>query len=510
MEGLGAWVRENRNVYFGNAASQRDYRVQLRGSRAPILFGIYLFILIAVALNQYSGVASGETVSIVSAQYQLKNLYSTISVLLAGVVSLVAPALSATSVVIERQRQSLDLVFSAPVTPKYYLVGKMLSSYRYTWMILVLSLPVAAACVVLGGASWVDVLVLYLSLSLHGLVFTAIALLLSTLAPRPVSAIVWSYGAVIAYLFFTGILASLSMVAAFGTRSQEAPFFAAINPFVVSQVVNLHTTLMGVEVPVWTFMLVIAPLVTKLCLLGAGAVISPLPGKEVTGLRIHFLVYLGLISLNIGWTSGTTPSPESKLVWMLMFFAIVMPQISTFGVDGERRYRPNGWFDLRKTLSGTPAGSLPYILCFILAMWSLNVLGGLLGQGVRPTVSSLAYLGYIVGFWFFFWSIGRYISSLFVGLKAARALQFVAFIAIIGLPLPIFANLSMQGAWEASAKIWDFYILRPAFVDSPNVAASYGVLLLILGALLTASSERKIRLKLSPERISHERDLAST
>src|ERR1044072_9677517 len=112
--------------------------------------------------------------SMTDAQHPLKGFYNKIIYLLSTVMWLVAPALTATAIVSERQRKSLDLVFSAPVSPKYYLVGKMLSSYRYVWMLLVLSLPVTAACVVLGGAVWSEGLAAYGLLSLPGVIYTAI------------------------------------------------------------------------------------------------------------------------------------------------------------------------------------------------------------------------------------------------------------------------------------------------------------------------------------------------
>jgi hypothetical protein len=148
---------------MGNASSMRDFRVQLRGSRSVLLFGAYLLSLITIALLVYSSaIRNGTSVSIVEAQSSLQSFYATVIGLLGGMICLVTPALCATSILTERQRKSLDLVFSAPVSPKYYLVGKMLSSYRYIWMLLVLSLPVTAACVVLGGATWRDVLLGYL------------------------------------------------------------------------------------------------------------------------------------------------------------------------------------------------------------------------------------------------------------------------------------------------------------------------------------------------------------
>jgi len=63
----------------------------------------------------------------------------------------------ATTIVMERQRRSLDLVFSAPVAPPTTCRQRRLRCTAISDAADP-SLPVTAACVVLGGASWSDVL----------------------------------------------------------------------------------------------------------------------------------------------------------------------------------------------------------------------------------------------------------------------------------------------------------------------------------------------------------------
>ena len=237
-----AWLAENRDVYIGNATAVRDYRVQLRGNRSVMLFGIYLLILVGVAVFVYDG-ATGQSRTIYEAQQSLRDFYQLTMGLLGLAVIVVAPALTATTVVMERQRQSIDLIFSAPVSPKYYLVGKMISSFRYTWMLLVLALPVAAASVVLGGATWSDVLVAYFLLSMQGLIFTAFALLISSLVSKPVAAIIWSYALTFAYSMFALTMAEIadqSLRFSRGT-SGEASAAITLSPVTLNDAARTYT-----------------------------------------------------------------------------------------------------------------------------------------------------------------------------------------------------------------------------------------------------------------------------
>jgi len=508
----GEWLKRNKAVYFDNATSKRDYRVQLRGNRSVILFGVYLVTLIGVGLVVYNNSAHNDAMEVVEAQRQLTQFYDTIMMLLAGLVSLIAPALTATTVVIERQRRSFDLIFSAPVTPKYFLVGKMISSFRYTWMLLVLALPVTAACVVLGGASWSDVLVSYLLLSLNGLMMTAIALLMSTVAQKPVSAVIWSYVANIIFLWLTAALSATSIAGSFmmgGGRGKEAPFFSCLNPFTIQYTSNTYTLVGSTQVPNWFFAIILAGLVSKICLVAAGSLLSPRPAEEIRSLRLHALIYLVAFVLYSSWAVAASGSVgglvnaanESgrALTGLLIPLFVFMPFLSTFGVDSERRFWPNGNFKIRHTLDGTAAGGLPFTFLIIgtcaLATWA----GFHFGGSINLTGEFYAWLIYIVGFWLFFWAIGRYASSLFIGLRSARTIQFASFIFFVVLPVPFLAALTSSSADAGGGSLWDFYVLRPLFQEHTAASVTalvWGLLLILVGVLVAGSASVKTKRKM--------------
>ena len=164
-------------------------------------------------------------------------------------VALVAPVLAASSIIGEYQRQSIDLLFSSPVGPKYFLVGKLIASYRYVLLLLVLSLPVAAMCVVLGGATWKDVLSTYLLVSLHGLVYMAISVPIAVMTAKAVPAVMWSYLA--GFLYF--LVSLLTMIPAIGPGGivNSAPPLMGLSPTSSSNSGRLSTEIFGVSVPLW-------------------------------------------------------------------------------------------------------------------------------------------------------------------------------------------------------------------------------------------------------------------
>ncbi len=504
---MGGWLSNAIGCYFGNAAAVRDFRVQLRGNRAVILWTFYLLVLIGFTMLVYSGRSSGNHTSIVNAQSDLRNFYQSIMILLAVMINLIAPALTAGSIVMERQRRSLDLVFSAPVTVKYYLVGKMVSSYRYVWMLLVLSLPITSACVVLGGATWTDVLGAYIILSFNALIYTSIALLLSTLSRQPVSAVVWSYFASIIYSIFTSMMstASVAMSMSGMSRSLEAPFLVTLSPYFVVQAAPTFTRIYGYEVPNWILGGITAILFSKIMLLAAGSAMSGFGAKETISLRIHGIIYAALGSALIAYgslptmsivRSATVSTPAGRQAWtyamdlafgwMLVPLVVFIPFFTCYGADAERRFWADGSLRIRNMLIGTPSGGLPYTLTLVAAIYCGIVFTY---SQLNASWPSSAILFWALTFWAFMWSLGRLSSSFNMGLRAARSLHFTLMMTFIALPVPFF---SAMGAFSSSnAGIWDIYILRPLIgaEDNRQTAWVYGVLMLAATLIVTYIAE---------------------
>jgi hypothetical protein len=522
---VAAWVQENIATYTGNATAQRDFRVQLRGGRSVLLFSLYLGLLILVGMFVYSQTASLDEISVVEAQDRLRGFYEVIMMLLGATVILVAPALTATTVVLEKQRKSLDLVFSAPVLPKYYLVGKMISSFRYTWMLLVLALPVTATCVVLGGASWSDVLVSYILLSMHALMLTAAALLMSTLAPKPVSAIVWSYSIAIFYLVITSMFGAF---AAFGPTGRETPFLSALNPFFVTRVADTYTMIFSAEVPNWILVVVFSVLISKLFILTAGSVLAPFGSKDVPSLRIHMLVYtialcgyVGYLNAStltsaLGMTFASVGGPGAVLGVVLFALTtpmfIFLPLLTCYGIDSERRFWPNGPVRVASVFDGTPAGALPYIWLVILCAAGALYGGVWISAGTHVSILYTSFIVFTLGFWTMFWGVGRLTSSFLLGLRSARTLQFAIFLVVTILPVPFMSAIqSSYYGYEERAWFWELYLLRPLYIDTDRSfqAFIYGVIMMVIGVILANVAEKRASAKLAKMRTSDGRAYAA-
>jgi ABC-type transport system involved in multi-copper enzyme maturation permease subunit len=123
--------------------------------------------------------------------------------LLAAMV-LLAPAFPAASIVRERQRGTLALLLNTPLGPWAILLGKLAGGVAFAGLLLVISLPAAAACYAMGGVDlFRQLLPLYAVLLLVGVQYATLALLVSGCAGTTESAMRITYGCVLALCVFT-------------------------------------------------------------------------------------------------------------------------------------------------------------------------------------------------------------------------------------------------------------------------------------------------------------------
>ncbi len=508
------------HAYVGNAVAVRDYRSQLRGNKAIWIWGAYLCLMIVLCGMAYSGIVSQEQQSISSLQSQLTNFYYLVMSMLGAVVSLAAPALTASTITMERQRRSLDLIFSSPVHPRYLLVGKLLGGFRYLVMLLVLALPVTAVCVVMGGATWTDVVGAFIVLLSSGIVMMAMGLLVSSLSATTISATISAYLMTILYLILTSIFAVLMTAMRFsgmgGVRSNEAIWTVALNPFSAAIAAPTFTRVGTWEVPNWVFGLVFSLAVARLLLAGAGSALSPYGSAETKTLRIQgvivaFLIaFLAAVPLSAsllptmiaagGRTAPTGPSSDYFVALLLGVLAaslfIVIPSLACYGKqDADRKFRNDGIVSLRGILLGTPSGAWLYLFLLVAALVAGVGIGTRYGVGKWPGWEFWSIAIWGLGYLTLWWGLGRYLSSFKLGLRGSRAAVTAVMILLLAVPVPIFFMI-MASQWAtnpAETGVWRFHLLYPLSVEGAPNAYIYGLACAVVGALLTGLGETNFK-----------------
>jgi ABC-type transport system involved in multi-copper enzyme maturation permease subunit len=130
--------------------------------------------------------------------------------LLAGVLLLV-PAFPSTTLVREKLKGTLALLFNSPLTPLSIYLGKFLGVLGFGGLILLMTVPAAAACHAMGGGAVQGGIVsLYAILVVAIIQMTSLGLFVSSRAQSPASALRITYALML--LFSVIVLAPYAMI----------------------------------------------------------------------------------------------------------------------------------------------------------------------------------------------------------------------------------------------------------------------------------------------------------
>jgi len=176
-----------------NPIPQRELLGTLRAPRVVTAMIGLVAVLAAVVLLRWPANAQADAAGTVAAQVLKVFAYGTMVA-----VVLLAPALPATSIIAERERVTLALLHQTRLGPWSIASGKFVASLGYALLLLVLSLPAAAAVFVIGGISLTDQLLpLYIVLALLACQCVGVSLAVSAVARRSAAALRGAYAVVI-------------------------------------------------------------------------------------------------------------------------------------------------------------------------------------------------------------------------------------------------------------------------------------------------------------------------
>ena len=540
------WVREQGRAawatVFDNPVVLRDLRAQMRGTKSYWFIGSYLLLLSILAVAGYGqathqGLGSANTVAqvnIVDAQGQLSQMYYFIFGTIAALILLIAPALTAASIVGERQRLSFDLLVTTPLKASEILAGKLISSIAFLGLLLGLSLPAAALCVILGGATLGDVLRTYAQFAIDGTVLAAIGLFFSCAAKTNLLAVIWSYATVGALFYLT-----FALYTANAAHDIFSPLLGLVvlNPIVAITTNTglmaasyhsggaLSVELFGLSLPLLLVSAGFAFLAIRLCVTASTYRLGVYGAQAASSLRRQILVITGITAFLFGqaffvssayWGNGNSPADQSAftdwvsshctgfVVFLIGGFllggaflpALFVPASRDEDLPGALHQQIAGdtsLFRFRKAFQPVHSGAFPFYV-----LWLLTLTGGAFAAfaiamqktgGLNPfsagTLLSFAVLGvaYVGGLGFLLWQISRFAGSAVKTIAGARGLSFGIFALLSAAPLMALALSNAQHPEKTALATFTF-LFYPLMVtqNSPTLLCAG-----MRGALLTTT-----------------------
>jgi ABC-type transport system involved in multi-copper enzyme maturation permease subunit len=175
------------------AIGVKDLRGRMRGRRAFVVLTIYLLLLAGFALmietlieRSYQTGFGGSSAFASAAIGQ--GIFAALLMLMTLQVVFLAPSSTAGSISLEREKQTLDLLVTTPISSLAIVVGKLLSALVWVFLLILASLPLMAAVFVYGGVGPEGVLAGYIVLVATAFGLGSFGILCSSLVRRTTAA----------------------------------------------------------------------------------------------------------------------------------------------------------------------------------------------------------------------------------------------------------------------------------------------------------------------------------
>lgn len=181
-----------------NPVFNREMKVGSRSVRLPVVIFLFNGILSLVTLlNMYSAVEQVKTTAII--QYSsFINMFEFVTTIEFVLLMFIVPAVTASSISGERERQTLDLMLTTQMTAFQVVTGKLLSALSTLLLLIVSSFPAVAMVFVYGGITWGDAISLLLCYITVAFFAGSLGLCFSAVFKRSTAATVVTYGVLIA------------------------------------------------------------------------------------------------------------------------------------------------------------------------------------------------------------------------------------------------------------------------------------------------------------------------
>ncbi len=185
-----------------SAVGVKELRGRMRGKRAFVLLTFYLVVLGGFAwmvelLLERSFTGNFTSVTYASAQIG-RFVFVALLLLETLLVIFLAPAFTAGAISLEREKQTLDLLITTPISSLAIVLGKLFSALSYVFLLIVSSIPLTALVFVFGGVAPEDVIKGYVMLMVTAVGLGSVGLFCSALFRRTQAATVVTYFVVLA------------------------------------------------------------------------------------------------------------------------------------------------------------------------------------------------------------------------------------------------------------------------------------------------------------------------
>lgn len=197
---------------FQNPITLKELRSRMRGRRAFVILSLYLlgvcsiifFIYLIFALENSTSANAGQTAG--------QTIFLTMVSIQMFLVVFVAPAFTSGAITGEKERQTFELLRTTLMSPRRFVFGKIVSALGYVILLIVSTIPLIFLAFMIGGVSWVEIVISQLMLIAGAFTYSLLGLYFSSRARTTLAATVTTYIVTIVILGIIPLLVSFGIL----------------------------------------------------------------------------------------------------------------------------------------------------------------------------------------------------------------------------------------------------------------------------------------------------------
>ncbi len=179
----------------------KEFRAQLRGSRAALLVTMYVGLALIAMRLVYNSVAdsAGSGPPIFNAQIG-QSMFIGLSLAVQALTIFLAPATTVNSISSEHERRTFELLLATPVAATQLLLGKLIAAMAFLLLLLLMVLPLFSIVLLFGGVGPADILRVVATVLVTAVMGCMLGLLCSIITRQTYSATLLCYALLVALI----------------------------------------------------------------------------------------------------------------------------------------------------------------------------------------------------------------------------------------------------------------------------------------------------------------------
>lgn len=238
-----------------NPITLKELRSRMRGRRAFAILSLYLTAVCTIVFFIYLIFAIENNTAASAGQLAGQSIFLTMVAIQMFLVVFVAPAFTSGAITGEKERQTYELLRTTLMSPRRFVLGKVISALGYVILLVVSTIPLICLAFMIGGVSWVEIIISQVMLVAGAFTYSLLGIYFSSRAKSTLAATVTTYIVTIVILvgipllFMLGALILAPFFAVFDNTTWLEPL--AIYGLIAGSFTNLPGAMIASELLFW-------------------------------------------------------------------------------------------------------------------------------------------------------------------------------------------------------------------------------------------------------------------